>query len=122
MCLSTCAGPLNYNPVEEHFFHRIKAGRPIPVPGSGMQVRLRQRASGSSGGEWKQQLRGGNGQPRRRSRSSGSSSGGGSTAAVCAGSRRRRQHCITRSPARPPTRLDLPALPRDSPPSTRCCR
>ena len=31
-------GPLNYNPVEEWFFHRIKAGRPIPVPGSGMQV------------------------------------------------------------------------------------
>lgn len=31
-------GPLNYNPVEEHFFHRIKAGRPIVVPGSGMQV------------------------------------------------------------------------------------
>lgn len=31
-------GPLNYNPVEEHFFHRLKAGRPIPVPGSGMQV------------------------------------------------------------------------------------
>ncbi len=32
-------GPLNYNPVEEWFFHRLKAGRPIPVPGSGMQVR-----------------------------------------------------------------------------------
>uniref|UniRef100_A0A383V6C1 NAD-dependent epimerase/dehydratase domain-containing protein n=1 Tax=Tetradesmus obliquus TaxID=3088 RepID=A0A383V6C1_TETOB len=31
-------GPLNYNPVEEFFFHRIKAGRPICVPGSGMQV------------------------------------------------------------------------------------
>lgn len=31
-------GPLNYNPVEEWFFHRIKAGRPIPVPNSGMQV------------------------------------------------------------------------------------
>ncbi|KAK9822664.1 hypothetical protein WJX81_005883 [Elliptochloris bilobata] len=31
-------GPLNYNPVEEWFFHRIKAGRPIPVPGSGLQV------------------------------------------------------------------------------------
>ncbi|GFH18015.1 epimerase domain-containing protein [Haematococcus lacustris] len=31
-------GPLNYNPVEEWFFHRIKAGRPIPVPGSGMQL------------------------------------------------------------------------------------
>lgn len=31
-------GPLNYNPVEEWFFHRIAAGRPIPVPGSGMQV------------------------------------------------------------------------------------
>ena len=31
-------GPLNYNPVEEWFFHRIKAGRPIPVPGSGIQV------------------------------------------------------------------------------------
>ncbi len=32
-------GPLNYNPVEEWFFQRIAAGRPIPVPGSGMQVR-----------------------------------------------------------------------------------
>ena len=32
-------GPLNYNPVEEWFFHRIKAGRPIPVPNSGQQVR-----------------------------------------------------------------------------------
>lgn len=31
-------GPLNYNPVEEWFFHRIAAGRPVPVPGSGMQV------------------------------------------------------------------------------------
>jgi nucleoside-diphosphate-sugar epimerase len=31
-------GPLNYNPVEEWFFHRIAAGRPIPVPGSGMQA------------------------------------------------------------------------------------
>lgn len=31
-------GPLNYNPVEEWFFHRLAAGRPIPVPGSGMQV------------------------------------------------------------------------------------
>eukprot|EP00199_Chlamydomonas_sp_CCMP681_P001772 CAMPEP_0119101704 /NCGR_PEP_ID=MMETSP1180-20130426/681_1 /TAXON_ID=3052 ORGANISM="Chlamydomonas cf sp, Strain CCMP681" /NCGR_SAMPLE_ID=MMETSP1180 /ASSEMBLY_ACC=CAM_ASM_000741 /LENGTH=359 /DNA_ID=CAMNT_0007085867 /DNA_START=75 /DNA_END=1154 /DNA_ORIENTATION=+ len=31
-------GPLNYNPVEEWFFHRIKAGRPIPVLGSGQQV------------------------------------------------------------------------------------
>lgn len=31
-------GPLNYNPVEEWFFHRLKEGRPIPVPGSGMQV------------------------------------------------------------------------------------
>eukprot|EP00877_Chromochloris_zofingiensis_P001834 jgi/Chrzof1/11651/Cz06g03210.t1 len=31
-------GPLNYNPVEEWFFHRIKAGRPIPVPGSGLQI------------------------------------------------------------------------------------
>ena len=33
-----CTGPLNYNPVEEWFFHRIKAGRPIVVPGSGQQV------------------------------------------------------------------------------------
>ena len=33
-------GPLNYNPVEEWFFHRIKARRPIPVPGSGMQVHI----------------------------------------------------------------------------------
>ena len=55
MWLTTCAGPLNYNPVEEHFFHRIKAGRPIPVPGSGMQVRLCQRAHRSSGGKRKQQ-------------------------------------------------------------------
>ncbi|GAB4821789.1 hypothetical protein N2152v2_008835 [Parachlorella kessleri] len=31
-------GPLNYNPVEEWFFHRLKAGRPIPIPGTGMQV------------------------------------------------------------------------------------
>jgi hypothetical protein len=31
-------GPLNYNPVEEYFFHRLKAGRPIVVPGSGVQV------------------------------------------------------------------------------------
>lgn len=31
-------GPLNYNPVEEWFFHRLAAGRPIPVPGSGKQV------------------------------------------------------------------------------------
>lgn len=32
------AGPLNYNPVEEWFFHRIKEGRPIPIPNSGQQV------------------------------------------------------------------------------------
>ena len=31
-------GPLNYNPVEEWFFHRLKANRPIPIPGSGMQI------------------------------------------------------------------------------------
>ena len=31
-------GPLNYNPVEEWFFHRIAAGRPIPIPGSGLQI------------------------------------------------------------------------------------
>ncbi|KAH0460549.1 hypothetical protein IEQ34_011212 [Dendrobium chrysotoxum] len=31
-------GPLNYNPVEEWFFHRLKAGRPIPIPNSGVQV------------------------------------------------------------------------------------
>ncbi|XP_010544150.1 PREDICTED: chloroplast stem-loop binding protein of 41 kDa b, chloroplastic-like [Tarenaya hassleriana] len=31
-------GPLNYNPVEEWFFHRLKAGRPIPVPSSGIQI------------------------------------------------------------------------------------
>ena len=35
-------GPLNYNPVEEWFFQRIAAGRPVPVPGSGMQVQYRQ--------------------------------------------------------------------------------
>ncbi|RWV79723.1 hypothetical protein GW17_00059097 [Ensete ventricosum] len=31
-------GPLNYNPVEEWFFHRLKAGRPIPIPSSGVQI------------------------------------------------------------------------------------
>ena len=31
-------GPLNYNSVEECFFHRLAAGRPIPVPGSGKQI------------------------------------------------------------------------------------
>ena len=31
-------GPLNYNPVEEFFFHRLAADRPICVPNSGMQV------------------------------------------------------------------------------------
>ena len=31
-------GPLNYNPVEEWFFHRIAEGRPIPVPGNGKQI------------------------------------------------------------------------------------
>lgn len=31
-------GPLNYNPVEEWFFHRLKDGRPIPIPGSGIQI------------------------------------------------------------------------------------
>ena len=31
-------GPLNYNPVEEWFFQRIAARRPIPVPGNGKQV------------------------------------------------------------------------------------
>lgn len=31
-------GPLNYNPVEEWFFHRLKAGRPIPIPNSGIQM------------------------------------------------------------------------------------
>ncbi|KAF9603287.1 hypothetical protein IFM89_034636 [Coptis chinensis] len=31
-------GPLNYNPLEEWFFHRLKAGRPIPVPNSGVQI------------------------------------------------------------------------------------
>ena len=31
-------GPLNYNPVEEYFFHRIAAGRPICIPASGMQI------------------------------------------------------------------------------------
>ncbi|KAK8480855.1 hypothetical protein V6N12_018768, partial [Hibiscus sabdariffa] len=29
---------LNYNPVEEWFFHRLKAGRPIPIPNSGVQI------------------------------------------------------------------------------------
>ncbi|XP_057493447.1 chloroplast stem-loop binding protein of 41 kDa b, chloroplastic [Actinidia eriantha] len=31
-------GPLNYNPVEEWFFHRLKAGRSIPIPSSGIQI------------------------------------------------------------------------------------
>lgn len=31
-------GPLNYNPVEEFFFHRLAANRPICVPNSGQQV------------------------------------------------------------------------------------
>ncbi|GMY21897.1 chloroplast stem-loop binding protein of 41 kDa b, chloroplastic isoform X2 [Fagus crenata] len=31
-------GPLNYNPVEEWFFHRLKTGRPIPIPNSGIQI------------------------------------------------------------------------------------
>uniref|UniRef100_A0A453JLS7 NAD-dependent epimerase/dehydratase domain-containing protein n=1 Tax=Aegilops tauschii subsp. strangulata TaxID=200361 RepID=A0A453JLS7_AEGTS len=31
-------GPLNYNPVEEWFFHRLKAGRPIPIPNAGNQI------------------------------------------------------------------------------------
>ncbi|KAJ6694423.1 hypothetical protein OIU85_005136 [Salix viminalis] len=35
---STSMGPLNYNPVEEWFFHRLKAGRPIPIPNSGIQL------------------------------------------------------------------------------------
>ncbi|KAI5013591.1 hypothetical protein ZWY2020_037104 [Hordeum vulgare] len=31
-------GPLNYNPMEEWFFHRLKAGRPIPIPNAGNQI------------------------------------------------------------------------------------
>eukprot|EP00270_Netrium_digitus_P018884 TRINITY_DN727_c0_g3_i4.p1 TRINITY_DN727_c0_g3~~TRINITY_DN727_c0_g3_i4.p1 ORF type:complete len:624 (+),score=230.45 TRINITY_DN727_c0_g3_i4:35-1873(+) len=31
-------GPLNYNPVEEWFFQRLAAKRPIPIPSSGRQV------------------------------------------------------------------------------------
>ena len=31
-------GPLNYNPVEEFFFHRLAENRPICVPNSGQQV------------------------------------------------------------------------------------
>ncbi|KAI5021903.1 hypothetical protein ZWY2020_058633 [Hordeum vulgare] len=31
-------GPLNYNPVEEWFFHRLKASRPIPIPNAGNQI------------------------------------------------------------------------------------
>lgn len=34
----TNAGPLNYNPVEELIFQRLAAGRPVCVPGSGLQV------------------------------------------------------------------------------------
>ncbi|KAL0654345.1 hypothetical protein Bca4012_097036 [Brassica carinata] len=37
-------GPLNYNPVEEWFFHRLKAGRPIPVPNSGRDPDLTTRS------------------------------------------------------------------------------
>ncbi|KAI4994366.1 hypothetical protein ZWY2020_029414 [Hordeum vulgare] len=33
-------GPLNYDPVEEWFFHRLKAGRPIPIPNAGNQITL----------------------------------------------------------------------------------
>jgi hypothetical protein len=45
-------GPLNYNPVEEYFFHRLKAGRPIVVPGSGNQVRGGAGQGGEEGGRW----------------------------------------------------------------------
>eukprot|EP00887_Chlorella_sp_A99_P006540 scaffold3.g6540.t1 len=38
-------GPLNYNPIEEHIWHRLKAGRPVPVPGSGLQARRRAAAA-----------------------------------------------------------------------------
>ena len=38
-------GPLNYNPVEEFFFHRLAEGRPLCVPGSGMQVRFLNRVN-----------------------------------------------------------------------------
>ncbi|KAE8818810.1 chloroplast stem-loop binding protein of 41 kDa b, chloroplastic [Hordeum vulgare] len=31
-------GPLNYNLVEEWFFHRLKARRPIPIPNAGNQI------------------------------------------------------------------------------------
>ncbi|XVF31498.1 hypothetical protein REPUB_Repub16aG0151000 [Reevesia pubescens] len=31
-------GPLNYNPVEEWFFHHLKTGRPIPIPNFGVQI------------------------------------------------------------------------------------
>lgn len=31
-------GPLNYNPLEAWFFDRIVRDRPIPIPGSGMQI------------------------------------------------------------------------------------
>jgi len=31
-------GPLNYNPVEEWFFHRLAAGRPVPIPNGGQQI------------------------------------------------------------------------------------
>ncbi|PPS10301.1 hypothetical protein GOBAR_AA10339 [Gossypium barbadense] len=37
-CESTYMDLLNYNPVEEWFFHRLKAGRPIPIPNSGVQI------------------------------------------------------------------------------------
>uniref|UniRef100_A0A7S1TDX6 NAD-dependent epimerase/dehydratase domain-containing protein n=1 Tax=Compsopogon caeruleus TaxID=31354 RepID=A0A7S1TDX6_9RHOD len=31
-------GALNYNPLEEWFFERIDAGRPVPIPGHGMHL------------------------------------------------------------------------------------
>ncbi|KAJ8901407.1 hypothetical protein NDN08_007253 [Rhodosorus marinus] len=31
-------GALNYNPLEQWFFERIAAGRPVPVPGSGLNL------------------------------------------------------------------------------------
>lgn len=45
-------GPLNYNPVEEWFFHRLAAGRPVPVPGSGMQVGKSRRGGWACRRSW----------------------------------------------------------------------
>jgi hypothetical protein len=74
-------GPLNYNPVEEYFFHRLKAGRPIVVPGSGMQV---------CGGGWGE---GGEGGVCEEKREEGGRIGGGGVSPQAQG---RAAHCRAR--------------------------